>query len=79
MTRADYDKNKQWVRDFDADYLCELGGELSEAYLDRVPPVRGALEATTSGLNILRDREISFPFSTGTALLTRIALRSDST
>jgi adenosylhomocysteinase len=61
MNQADYDQNKQLVRAFDADYLCDMGGELSVAYLDREPPVRGALEATTSGLNVLRDRAISFP------------------
>jgi adenosylhomocysteinase len=61
MTQADYDEHKQLVRAFDADYLCDMGGELSEAYLDRRPPVRGALEATTSGLNRLRGRRLPFP------------------
>lgn len=61
MTRADYDQNLQLVRAFDADYLCDMGGELSVAYRDREPPVRGGLEATTSGLNVLRDHEIPFP------------------
>ena len=61
MTRADYDQNMQLVRAFDADYLCDMGGELSEAYLDREPNVKGALEATTSGLNVLRDHDIPFP------------------
>jgi adenosylhomocysteinase len=61
MTRADYDQNMQLVRAFDADYLCDMGGELSVAYRDREPPVRGGLEATTSGLNVLRDHEIPFP------------------
>ena len=61
MTRADYDQNMQLVRAFDADYLCDMGGELSVAYLDRAPPVKGALEATTSGLNVLLDHEIPFP------------------
>ena len=28
MTRADYDQNMQLVRAFDADYLCDMGGEL---------------------------------------------------
>ena len=61
MTQADYDQHKQLVRAFDADYLCDMGGELSEAYLDREPNVKGALEATTSGLNVLRDHDIPFP------------------
>ncbi len=61
MTRADYDSNMQLVRAFDADYLCDMGGELSVAYRDRGPSVQGALEATTSGLNLLRDHEIPFP------------------
>jgi adenosylhomocysteinase len=61
MTRADYDQNKHLARDFDADYLCDMGGELSVAYLDREPPVKGALEATTSGLNLLREYDFPFP------------------
>jgi adenosylhomocysteinase len=61
MTQADYDQHKQLVRAFDADYLCDMGGELSVAYLDREPPVKGALEATTSGLYVLRGRDIPFP------------------
>ncbi len=61
MTRADYDQNMQLVRAFDADYLCDMGGELSVAYRDRQPQVRGALEATTSGLHLLRSHEIPFP------------------
>jgi adenosylhomocysteinase len=61
MARADYDRHKQLARAFDADYLCDMGGELSVAYLDREPPVKGALEATTSGLNLLRDHAIPFP------------------
>jgi adenosylhomocysteinase len=61
MSQAEYDEHKELVRDFDADYLCDMGGELSVAYLDREPPVQGALEATTSGLNLLRGRDIPFP------------------
>ncbi|UCC85815.1 MAG: adenosylhomocysteinase [Anaerolineales bacterium] len=61
MPQADYEQHKQLVRDFDADYLCDMGGELSVAYLDREPPVQGALEATTSGLNLLRNYAIPFP------------------
>ena len=61
MTQSETDQHKQLVRAFDADYLCDMGGELSVAYLDREPPVKGALEATTSGLNVLRGRNIPFP------------------
>ncbi|MEA2002639.1 MAG: adenosylhomocysteinase [Actinomycetota bacterium] len=61
MSRAEYEENKHLVRAFDADYLCDMGGELSEAYLDREPAITGALEATTSGLNRLHDRKIPFP------------------
>jgi adenosylhomocysteinase len=61
MAQADYDQHMQLVRAFDADYLCDMGGELSVAYVDRQPPVKGALEATTSGLNVLRDHELPFP------------------
>jgi adenosylhomocysteinase len=61
MSRADYDEHMQLVRAFDADYLCDMGGELSVAYRDREPPVKGALEATTSGLNLLRAHEFPFP------------------
>jgi adenosylhomocysteinase len=61
MTQADYDENMRLVRAFDADYLCDMGGELSIAYLDRTPPVKGALEATMSGLNLLKGRDLPFP------------------
>ena len=61
MTQADYDQHKQLVRAFDADYLCDMGGELSVAYMDQASHVKGALEATTSGLNVLRDHDIPFP------------------
>ena len=61
MTQADYDHHMQLVRAAEADYLCDMGGELSVAYLDREPPVQGALEATTSGLNTLRGHDIPFP------------------
>ena len=61
MSQADYQENLALVRDFDADYLCDMGGELSVAYLDKTPPVKGALEATTSGLNLLKGRDLPFP------------------
>jgi adenosylhomocysteinase len=38
-----------------------MGGELVVAYRDKQPPVVGALEATTSGLHLLREHEVPFP------------------
>ena len=62
MTQVDYEQNMQAVRTFDADYLCDMGGELSVAYLDKQPPVKGALEATTSGLTLLKKQnDLPFP------------------
>jgi adenosylhomocysteinase len=61
MSRSDYEENLRTVRRFNADYLCDMGGELCVAYLDRSPPVRGALEATTSGLTLLRRHTLTFP------------------
>ncbi|UCF99173.1 MAG: adenosylhomocysteinase [Spirochaetaceae bacterium] len=61
MSQADYEENLALVRSFEADYLCDMGGELSAAYLDKIPPVKGALEATTSGLNLLKKHELPFP------------------
>lgn len=61
MSLADYREHMRLVRAFEADYLCDMGGELSVAYLDKTPPVQGALEATTSGLNLLRLHELPFP------------------
>jgi adenosylhomocysteinase len=49
------------VRSFEADYLGDMGGELCVAYLDKDPPVKGALEATTSGLTRLRQHDLPFP------------------
>lgn len=61
MGREDYRHHMELVRAFDAGYLCDMGGELSAAYHDRTPPVQGALEATTSGLHVLRDLDVPFP------------------
>jgi adenosylhomocysteinase len=61
MTRVEYEENLRLARSFDADYLSDMGGELIEAYLERRPPVMGALEATTSGLNRLKSCELPFP------------------
>ena len=56
MSRSEYQEHLRLVRSFEADYLCDMGGELSVAYLDKSPPVKGALEATTSGLHLLRNQ-----------------------
>jgi adenosylhomocysteinase len=61
MSRADYQENLALVRAFEADYLCDMGGELSVAYLDKTPPVKGALEATMTGLHLLRKHTLPFP------------------
>lgn len=61
MSQADYQENLAMVRRAQASYLCDMGGELSLAYLDKEPPVKGALEATTSGLNLLKNRHLPFP------------------
>ena len=61
MSQLEYELNLALVRVFEADYLCDMGGELSVAYLDKTPPVKGALEATTSGLNLLRQHKLPFP------------------
>jgi adenosylhomocysteinase len=61
MSRADYQENMAVVRGFDADYLCDMGGELCVTYLDKMPPVKGALEATMTGLHLLRKQNLPFP------------------
>jgi len=61
MSRLDYKAHLEIVRAFDADYLCDMGGELCVAYLDRQPAVKGALEATMSGLHLLKKHRLPFP------------------
>ena len=61
MSQSEYQENLSLVRSFEADYLCDMGGELCVAYLDKTPPVKGALEATTSGLNLLKEHRLPFP------------------
>lgn len=61
MSRLDYQEHLEIVRAFDADYLCDMGGELCVAYLDRQPAVKGALEATMSGLHLLKKHHLPFP------------------
>ncbi|MCJ7473289.1 MAG: adenosylhomocysteinase [Actinobacteria bacterium] len=61
MSQLDYQKNLALIRSFEADYLCDTGGEMIVAYLDKTPPVKGALEATTSGINLLKKYKLPFP------------------
>jgi len=61
MSQLEYQENLAQVRSVQADYLCDMGGELSVAYLDKTPPVKGALEATTSGLHLLKKHRLPFP------------------
>ncbi len=61
MSQVEYQENLALVRSFGADYLCDMGGELSVAYLDKTPPVKGALEVTTSGLHLLKKHRLPFP------------------
>ena len=61
MSQLEYQENLTLVRSFEAEYLCDMGGELSVAYLDKTPPVKGALEATTSGLTLLKKYTLPFP------------------
>jgi adenosylhomocysteinase len=61
MSQQDYQQNLAAVRAFEAEYLCDMGGELILAYLDKSPPVKGALEATTSGLHRLQGHALPFP------------------
>jgi adenosylhomocysteinase len=61
MSKSEYQENLAIVRSFEADYLCDMGGELCLAYLDKTPPVKGALEATMSGLQLLKKHRLPFP------------------
>ena len=61
MSQKDYQENLSIVRDFEADYLCDMGGELCVAYIDKQPPVKGSLEATMTGLHLLRKHQLPFP------------------
>ncbi len=61
MSQAEYQENLALVRGFEAEVLCDMGGELIVAYLDKTPPVKGALEATTSGLHRLKKHRLPFP------------------
>jgi adenosylhomocysteinase len=61
MSRSEYQENLAIIRNFEADYLCDMGGELCVAYLDKTPPVKGALEATMTGLHLLKKHSLPFP------------------
>lgn len=75
MSQSEYQENLALVRSFEADYLCDMGGEFCVAYLDKNPPVVGALEATTSGL---RSTRCHFRSLTGTASLSKIDWKTGS-
>jgi adenosylhomocysteinase len=60
MSQVDHWENLSIMRSFDADYLSDMGGELCVAYLDKNPPVKGALEATMTGLHLLRKHKLPF-------------------
>jgi adenosylhomocysteinase len=60
MTDSDHQEHMRLMREFDADYLVDAGGELAIAYRNK-PSVVGALEATQTGLNRLADYDIPFP------------------
>jgi adenosylhomocysteinase len=49
----------QQMLEFNAEYLCDTGGELCATYANR--NVKGALEATTSGIHLLREHDLNFP------------------
>jgi adenosylhomocysteinase len=59
MREAERLENLQTLKDFNPDYLCDTGGELSVACLDK--QVKGGLEATTSGLHLLKQHTLTFP------------------
>jgi adenosylhomocysteinase len=61
MSQHEYQENLKLAREFDADYVSDMGGELTTSYIDREQPLLGALEATTSGLRLLREHELPFP------------------
>jgi adenosylhomocysteinase len=52
-------ENLQILQDFNPDYLCDTGGELSVACLNQA--VKGGLEATTSGIHLLKQQRLTFP------------------
>ena len=61
MSQADYEANLHSVRAFEADYLCDMGGEMIVSYLDKQPLPHAALEATTSGITLLEKHSLPFP------------------
>jgi adenosylhomocysteinase len=59
MTEQERVGHLENMLEFNADYLCDTGGELCTAYADR--SVKGAIEATTSGIHLLRQQHLNFP------------------
>ncbi len=61
MTEDEHKQSFRSVGDSRACYLSDMGGELINAFSKKQIPVKGALEATTSGLHFLDNKEVSFP------------------
>lgn len=61
MSQADYDEHMHLMRGFEADWLREMGGELSVVHIDKDPPIGCAREASTSGPNVLSNHQVPFP------------------
>jgi adenosylhomocysteinase len=59
MTEAERVGHLQRMLEFNAEYLCDTGGELCVTYANK--NVKGALEATTSGIHLLQQHELNFP------------------
>lgn len=59
--RALYDETLRRFAAGPLDAICDMGGELIEAATIAGTPLRGALEATTTGLHRLRPLQLTFP------------------
>jgi adenosylhomocysteinase len=59
MTEAERVGHLEQMLEFNAEYLCDTGGELCVTYANK--HVKGALEATTSGIHVLRQHDTKFP------------------
>ena len=61
MSTAEYRVNLEELASGPADVLCDMGGELTEAFAARGAQVMGGLEATTTGIHRLQGLDIPFP------------------
>ena len=61
MSTAEYRENLEELAAGPADVLCDMGGELAEAFAAKGAQVMGGLEATTTGLHRLQGLELPFP------------------